>query len=56
MEIEDNGVGFDPEHTVGGMGIANMYERAETLNGELRIESELDKGTKVKLLINEVAT
>jgi signal transduction histidine kinase len=56
MEIEDNGVGFDPEHTVGGMGIANMYERAETLNGELRIESELDKGTKVKLVISEVAT
>jgi PAS domain S-box-containing protein len=56
MEIEDNGAGFDPERIVGGMGIANMYERAETLNGELSIVSEFDKGTKVKLVISEVAT
>lgn len=56
LEIEDNGIGFDPERTIGGMGLANMRERARILGGELSIESSMDRGTRVRLIIDEVLT
>ena len=48
VSISDNGVGFDPGKTEGGMGLRNMRERAEALpGGWLKIES---KGKGVHLL------
>jgi signal transduction histidine kinase len=54
LVIEDNGTGFDPERTIGGMGLANMRERARNLGGELSVESSIGGGTKVRLIIDEV--
>jgi signal transduction histidine kinase len=54
MTIEDNGVGFDTSRTAGGMGLANMHARAENLGGDLSIESELGRGTKVRMVIPKV--
>ncbi|MGD9159995.1 MAG: sensor histidine kinase [Desulfobacteraceae bacterium] len=51
LSIEDNGSGFDLEKTMehtnwqGPFGLLIMRERAEQLNGEFRIESEIGKGT-----------
>ena len=51
-EVADDGRGFDPAvgSTV-GMGTRGMRERARSLTGDLKIESEPGKGTKVRFEI-----
>ena len=46
-EVTDDGWGFGPE-TPAGMGTRSMHERARILGGDLKIESEPGKGTKVR--------
>jgi signal transduction histidine kinase len=57
LEVEDDGVGFDP-HAVdasyenrGSLGLINLRERAELLNGYLQIDSQPGRGTRVSVLI-----
>ena len=48
--IEDNGKGFLPDEKgrgIGGMGLMNMRERVDALNGTLIIDSKIDTGTKI---------
>ena len=47
-EVKDDGRGFDPKAATTGMGIKGMRERARTLKGDLKIESEPGEGTKVR--------
>ena len=48
-EVADDGQGFDlTKATPVGMGTRGMRERAHALKGDLKIESELGKGTKVR--------
>jgi PAS domain S-box-containing protein len=48
-EVADDGRGFDPaQATQAGIGTNGMHERARALKGDLKIESELGKGTKVR--------
>jgi signal transduction histidine kinase len=48
LKIEDDGVGFDPAKVEGGgMGLNTMRERAESLNAQLRVESQVGEGTTV---------
>jgi len=49
MEICDNGIGFVPEESDTGNGLGNMEKRAHNLFGELKINSEPGKGTKIVL-------
>jgi signal transduction histidine kinase len=49
LEIDDDGVGLDPEAPGAGMGLANMRHRAATLAGDLTIESAAGIGTTVRL-------
>jgi signal transduction histidine kinase len=64
LEIEDNGVGFDlaavdaSYDQRGSLGMLNMRERAELLNGLLKIDSAVGKGTRIRVLIplNEEAS
>jgi two-component system NarL family sensor kinase len=39
LRIQDNGKGFHAEHASGGLGLRNMQERVEQLEGTLRILS-----------------
>ncbi|HSQ39339.1 MAG TPA: ATP-binding protein, partial [Anaerolineales bacterium] len=49
LEVVDDGRGFVPGHTLtGGMGLENMSARAQLLGGELTVESEPLKGTRVR--------
>jgi two-component system, NarL family, sensor histidine kinase UhpB len=50
VEIEDDGRGFDPEEGP-GMGFTGMRERALALGGELEVESERGRGTRVHLRV-----
>jgi signal transduction histidine kinase len=57
LEIEDDGDGYDVEAVDasyehrGSLGMVNMQERAELLNGIIKIESAKGKGTRVRVLI-----
>lgn len=47
-EVSDDGRGFGPE-IVSGVGQSSMRERAAAVGGELQIESEPGRGTRVRL-------
>lgn len=47
--IEDNGSGFDSEEVAFGVGISSMKERAQSVSGELCIQSTLGEGTRIIL-------
>jgi signal transduction histidine kinase len=63
VEVQDDGVGFnigavdsDYENR-GSLGMVNMRERADMLNGILQIDSEESKGTRIRVWVplNEAA-
>jgi signal transduction histidine kinase len=52
LEIEDDGKGFDPEAALGrGRGLGNLRARAQTLGAGLDLDSELGRGTRVRLVV-----
>ena len=54
LSVEDDGIGFDMNARVSairGNGLKNMKKRAETINGQLEVESEQGKGTRVNLTV-----
>jgi signal transduction histidine kinase len=63
LEIEDDGVGFDVQRrglvyeNRGSLGMVNMRERSELVNGAFRLNTAPGKGTCVQVLmpLNEQA-
>jgi signal transduction histidine kinase len=57
LEVEDDGVGFDVSKVQdnynqrGSLGMVNLHERAELVNGILRIDSRHGKGTRVSVSV-----
>jgi len=57
LEIEDNGVGFNVGEVDlgydkrGSLGMVNMRERTELVNGLFHLSSQVDKGTIIRVLI-----
>ncbi|RMF43987.1 MAG: GAF domain-containing protein, partial [Anaerolineae bacterium] len=57
LEIQDDGVGFNLDavdatyDNRGSLGMVNMRERAELVNGFLHIESAEGKGTRIQVVI-----
>ncbi len=57
LQIADNGVGFDVEavqenyESRSSLGMVNMRERAELLDGTLRIDSVKGKGTTITVIL-----
>ena len=57
LEIIDNGVGFNVKQVMGdyekrgSLGMVNLQERADLVNGRLNIDSVPKKGTRVRVLI-----
>jgi signal transduction histidine kinase len=55
VTVRDNGVGFNTQAVKakydqqGSLGMINMQERAEAVNGTFKIKSEVGKGTEVVL-------
>jgi len=55
--IKDDGVGFDTQDvnrdysSRGSLGMVNMRERAERINGSLRVESAPKQGTTITLVV-----
>lgn len=55
--VQDDGAGFDPRF-VRGLGLLGMEERVRRLGGQLRIESQPGRGTRIaaELPLTELAT
>jgi len=53
ITIHDNGKGFDIDNTDFGNGLYNMKKRIEEVNGICKIESELQKGTTITILLTK---
>ena len=57
LEVQDDGVGFDKTAVEssteqrGSLGLKNMHERAELVNGIFRLDSALGKGTTIRVII-----
>ncbi len=57
LEIEDNGKGFDVEKVQtnyeqrGSLGMVNLHERTELVNGIIKIDSRPGRGTKISVTI-----
>ncbi len=54
LRIKDNGKGFTVETVkskAGGLGLIGLQERSQLLNGELLIDSEIEKGTTIEVTI-----
>lgn len=56
LDVQDDGRGFEPyAPRIGGMGLHSMAERAERLGGDLTITSAPGMGTRIHLLLKEIA-
>jgi signal transduction histidine kinase len=51
LEICDNGKGFNLDRPHTGFGLRNMKERVQCLGGEFNLDSEIDRGTQIKIFI-----
>jgi two-component system sensor histidine kinase DegS len=51
LSIVDDGKGFCPEELNHISGLTSMRERASSINGQLKIESEIGKGTRISITI-----
>ena len=49
FEISDNGIGFDPEDAMGGLGLKGMQERAENIGAVLTVASRPNEGTCIQV-------
>lgn len=52
--VKDNGIGFNIEDALAnssGIGLGNIQKRLKLIGGTLQLESEINKGTNVKLII-----
>ena len=46
--VSDDGVGFDPEHVAGGVGLTSMRDRVGAIGGTLDVESTPGSGASVR--------
>jgi signal transduction histidine kinase len=49
LSIEDNGIGFNTNKTKKGIGIKNIYERVQAIEGKIEITSVKNEGTRIKI-------
>jgi hypothetical protein len=54
LEIQDNGVGMDPQSPGGGFGLIGMRERVEALNGEFELSATPGGGMKITATLPQV--
>jgi ligand-binding sensor domain-containing protein/signal transduction histidine kinase len=47
IQIDDNGSGFDVSNTTNGLGLRLIRERLESIDGQVDIQSQPDRGTTI---------
>jgi signal transduction histidine kinase len=58
LRIKDDGIGFssDGKASNGHYGLAGMKERARLLGGDLTVESKINSGTSIQMMIKGIKT
>jgi signal transduction histidine kinase len=51
--LQDNGIGFEKKDLKNSFGLSNIQQRASRLKAEITINSVLNKGTEITLVINK---
>ncbi|WP_298155063.1 sensor histidine kinase [Flavobacterium sp.] len=51
ITVQDDGIGFDPEHARKGLGLRNMRQRAQGIGGTMTVTTALGAGTKLEISI-----
>lgn len=51
ISIEDNGVGFDTTYYAAGNGLRNMKNRIQAAGGNMNIQSEIKRGTRISITV-----
>ena len=51
LKIVDNGIGFDTNRKIKGIGLKNIRSRAKNIGARINFESENNNGTTIKLTI-----
>lgn len=55
LNIADDGMGFNyqkvVENTTKGLGLQNLHQLTENLHGKIKLESELQSGTKIEIML-----
>ena len=51
FSIFDNGKGFDTQKAKKGIGLKNIEDRIQEINGKLSIKSQANKGTKIIIIV-----
>jgi signal transduction histidine kinase len=53
LEVRDDGQGFDTDaaYNGGGMGLVSIAERAAKIDAALTIDSSLDQGTSIRVIV-----
>jgi signal transduction histidine kinase len=51
VEVFDNGIGFEMDKIELGNGLINMQKRAEKIGAKITIQSEINIGTKINLIV-----
>jgi len=49
VEVDDDGVGFEPGDRLSGLGLLGMEERARILGGSMTIDSSPGRGTRIRI-------
>lgn len=52
LSVEDDGIGFDPAASFGGMGLVNMQERAREIGAEFSLTSLPQHGSKIHVRVD----
>ena len=53
ISVKDNGIGFDSSNAERGNGLNNMQQRIESIGGEFTLQSSIDGGTQITILLNK---
>lgn len=56
FSVRDNGSGFDPDNCPGAaqghFGLTGIRERVDVFEGEMKIDSEIGRGSKITIMLN----
>ena len=51
LQIEDDGIGFDPRQTKRGIGLSNIFQRTKLYNGKVNLKTQPGQGCRIKVTI-----
>jgi signal transduction histidine kinase len=51
LEIQDDGIGFDPKRPSDGMGLTGMQERCARISAQFELDTTLGQGVRIRVML-----